>query len=672
MKQSLLLILLTLVVFVRSNYITLSVSLTNTTINSVAAYTFLFYRDTNPLTGNQQSVTAVALNSVITLTFPSSYTGLADGSYTCSSGLTCSMSNKVLTVSGYYSTSATLSDTSVTFTVSGIKNPAYTGSSGEFQYTIKSSTGTIQDQSPSLSDTPVYPNAVTLTAGTLASCQISTTGIVYSQSTVTVSITPTNPIPAGGSVIITLPLTWANSYRSDQLISGSLVCSPITNIDSTVSCSYQTTTETVITASGLNANSLASTFSFSMASVTLPPTVNPTDNITMSTRMATGDVIDTCTTTFSGVVAAALQNVSVTATNTTVSKSTTLQVSFINSVLIATADTIKLTVPSTIGMPSLLNITTFTGFTNVTSGNVITLGNFSGNTISANNRITITMFSCTNPSNIKPTDPLTISIERTGRSVQSGSAAYQATAGTLTATLTSTSRSTNHLTASQLAVSIGSPMAIGSYLTMIYPYAAQPLSGSASITQCTVNSIVVSGATYALTSGVLFFNKILASQAVSSGSISLNFSEFTNPPTTQPVSFTISSYSSDGYMIDTGVLSYNATPATITSISIASSSYTVLAVATLTLSFVPSTSYTSVQIITPTDIQISTDQVARSCTSNQPSLSSCSYANNNLTFSSANALSGSTTLSWSNSIMPGSFNPTGKFQVYTYSDGWLV
>lgn len=252
----------------------------------------------------------------------------------------------------------------------------------------------------------------------------------------------------------------------------------------------------------------------------------------MSTRLATGDLIDTCSTTLTGVTKASLQGVSVTSTNTTVSKSTTMQLSFINTVLIATADTITVVVPATIGMPNQLSISTFTGFTNVTSGNTITLGNFSGSSISANNRITITMYSVTNPPNIKTTDALTVSIDRTNRNVQYGSTTYQATAGILTATLTSVSKSTNSLTASQLTVTIGSQLPVGSYLSVIYPYPPQSLSASAQITQCTVNSIIISTATYSMTSGVLYFRGIFSSQSMNSGSLSLNFSELTNPPTT--------------------------------------------------------------------------------------------------------------------------------------------
>jgi hypothetical protein len=485
-------------------------------------YTFLFYRDINPVTGNTQSVTPAILNSIITLTFPDSFQSLTNGSYVCSTGLTCNINSIVLTVTGYYATSATLSDTSVSFTVNGVMNPSFTGSSGEFLYTIKSPTGTLLDQNPS--DPAIFPSAVTLTAATLTSCQISTTGVVYSQSSVTVTITPNNPIPVGGMVTITLPLNWTNSFLSDQLIS-SLVCTAITNVDNGISCSYQITTQTVVTVTGINPNTpLTTNFSFTMASMILPPTISPTDSITISTRLSRGDLIDTCTTTLTGVVQATLQNVTLAASNNTVSRYTTLQLSFINSVLLATVDIIKVTVPSSVGMPSLVNISTFTGFTNVTSGNIITIGNFSGSALSANNPITITLYSCVNPPTIKLTDSFTIVIQRTGRTVQAGSVTYQATAGTLTATLSSTSKNTNSITASQLFITLSSPLTIGSYLSMIYSYTPQTLSNNAKVTQCTVNSIIVSTGSYNMTNGILYFNGIFAAQGISNGNVSINFS----------------------------------------------------------------------------------------------------------------------------------------------------
>ena len=71
MKQPLLIMLLLLLtVLTQAKIITLSESLTNTTIGSVATYTCLFYRDINPLDESQHAVTAVSQNSLITLTFP--------------------------------------------------------------------------------------------------------------------------------------------------------------------------------------------------------------------------------------------------------------------------------------------------------------------------------------------------------------------------------------------------------------------------------------------------------------------------------------------------------------------------------------------------------------------------------------------------------------------------
>jgi hypothetical protein len=127
------------------------------------------------------------------------------------------------------------------------------------------------------------------------------------------------------------------------------------------------------------------------------------------------------------------------------------------------------------------------------------------------------------------------------------------------------------------------------------------------------------------------------------------------------VTLTVSTYSIDNFLVDTGSLTYTAVPATLPTPTLVSSNYTVLSTATITISFVPSTSYTSVSVITPTDIVVTNDNVVRSCASNKNEFSSCSFTSNNLTFSSSNSITGDTTLSWGNSVMPASFSPTGRF-----------
>jgi hypothetical protein len=90
------------------------------------------------------------------------------------------------------------------------------------------------------------------------------------------------------------------------------------------------------------------------------------------------------------------------------------------------------------------------------------------------------------------------------------------------------------------------------------------------------------------------------------------------------------------------------------------------------MEFTASANFTSVSIITPTDIVVNTDQTSRACTSNQAALTSCTFSSNNLTFLASGAATGITVLTWANTIMPASLSPTGRFQLYTYFNGWLV
>jgi hypothetical protein len=272
----------------------------------------------------------------------------------------------------------------------------------------------------------------------------------------------------------------------------------------------------------MSGSAIATSFGLSFGSVTLPPTVSPTDTIILYSRLATGEMIDTCTATLTGVTATTLQNTTLVSSNTTVSATFTLELSFVNSVLISTSDTIIINVPSTVGMPNVLKVSNFIGYTNVTSGNVITIGNFSASSLAANTNLTITLFSCTNPPNTKPTDNFLIQIQRVGRLIQSGTVGYQSTTGSLTAALNSALFSTNAVTSSQLLITTGSPLAIGSYITMTYTYEPK-IPSSPAISQCTVNGVVITGSSYSLSSQTLTFINVFPNAAVGGILVSLNF-----------------------------------------------------------------------------------------------------------------------------------------------------
>lgn len=120
--------------------------------------------------------------------------------------------------------------------------------------------------------------------------------------------------------------------------------------------------------------------------------------------------------------------------------------------------------------------------------------------------------------------------------------------------------------------------------------------------------------------------------------------------------------------MDTSTLSYTAVPNTLPTPTLASSNYTVLSTSSLSISFSPSTSFTSVSVIFPSDVSVSNT----SCSPNRTEFTSCPLSSSNLTFSSFNSITGDTTLSWGNNVMPVSLKPTGKFQIFTYYYGWMV
>lgn len=149
MSYSLILLLLLFPSLVLTNIISLTTTCSNCTLNTPTTYTFYFRRNTNPINISiSQTVTVVPTDAYIQITFPSSFTSLTNGNYTCTTNtsvsLNCSMASNLLTVTGYYNSSNVAVSDNVIL-VQGVTNPSKTGSSGEFQYAIKNSAGVVLD-----------------------------------------------------------------------------------------------------------------------------------------------------------------------------------------------------------------------------------------------------------------------------------------------------------------------------------------------------------------------------------------------------------------------------------------------------------------------------------------------------------------------------------------------
>lgn len=169
-----LLVLMYLTGVVRAvSYISMTVTTSTTEINALATYSFVINRQYDPV--NFQFTTspaAVPLNSTIVITLPSQFitisstttlpcTNTANGN-----SLTCTVNTaaKTITVTDYYSSTASLSNTQITFTVNNVVNAYKSGASDNFFWQILAANSTTVEQGPPISNT-VYSTKITYTAG---------------------------------------------------------------------------------------------------------------------------------------------------------------------------------------------------------------------------------------------------------------------------------------------------------------------------------------------------------------------------------------------------------------------------------------------------------------------------------------------------------------------------
>ena len=57
---------------------------------------------------------------------------------------------------------------------------------------------------------------------------------VGTASTLTISITPRNPIPSDGKLVIEVPQSWPNDPLTSAVISSTPTCLPVSNLDASL------------------------------------------------------------------------------------------------------------------------------------------------------------------------------------------------------------------------------------------------------------------------------------------------------------------------------------------------------------------------------------------------------------------------------------------------------
>ncbi|MES3030876.1 MAG: DUF2341 domain-containing protein [Patescibacteria group bacterium] len=179
-------------------------------------------------------------------------------------------------------------------TLSHIKNPDLTGSTGTYQIeTTNSINETIEE------DDAV--DADTITAGSLTSTNVEPTSLESATTTVlTVSLTTTNPLPANGKIVVTLPTSLAGGFTFNT--GGSTAVGNITGIDGTLSVSISGNVATLTRSGGTSF--AAGAISFTLSNVSNPPSSGSTGVYGLKTTNSSTVTIDESTTVTADAISA--------------------------------------------------------------------------------------------------------------------------------------------------------------------------------------------------------------------------------------------------------------------------------------------------------------------------------------------------------------------------------
>ncbi len=147
------------------------------------------------------------------------------GSFSVSTATTSTSTIVTVTRSGGSSTS----NGAQSITLTNIKNPDITGTTGTYTIRTLTSANAVVEEATGVT-------ADTITAGTISSPNVQPTSLVASVvGSATVTLTTTNPLPADGKIVVTFPTTLGSGFTLNS--GGSTAVSNITGIDGTLSVS---------------------------------------------------------------------------------------------------------------------------------------------------------------------------------------------------------------------------------------------------------------------------------------------------------------------------------------------------------------------------------------------------------------------------------------------------
>ena len=208
----------------------------------------------------------------------------------CSNPCTHAAGSKLLTISGCFATNITGVEFAIV-TITNLKNPSPARTTGNFYGTI------------GIDKTTAGSNSIASFDPGQSSCIVTFDPAYFNRtnSKMIATITPKNPIPASGGVIINFPSQnyWTGelSSRAFGITSSSMACE--TNAGGTISCTGDLDNRK-ISANSVFGAITSTSFTVGISNILSPPTSTNTDKINITTTDGTYS-IDYCLVSVTGL-----------------------------------------------------------------------------------------------------------------------------------------------------------------------------------------------------------------------------------------------------------------------------------------------------------------------------------------------------------------------------------
>lgn len=489
--------------------------------------------------------------------------------------------------------------------ISGFTNPSSTLTTSTFEFYTYSSANVLLDYK----NTNIF---MTATAGSLTAASMTPLdSTVAAMTTITFSLTVNHKVSKGGQIQVTMPKWNPNNPTTSEIypmIQGSYTCAVVSNLESTISCTFSTSTDTLTVSNSFDTADIAAgtVLSFTCSGFKNPISTAIKTGFTIITVAGDGGRVDSLATTLQ-------------VSNPATISSATL--SYLDTQVVQTLAVFQLTFPSPVPLdagciidiqfPSDLPITT-TDLTSVSgvglfgpSRVMTTTVNVSTRTVTITDGCTsyvspafnaiVTFTKISNPLSIKPTDSLSILIrDSSSNSIATRSTGiqYVAAAGSMTsATLAVAATTVSGTTTANISIQPAHKITTAGALKITFPTEVTFTSTSCSLTSPVA---IQPTATCSVSGQVVRIASPFSADYIpgSSSTISFTLSSLVMPPSTAPTgSFSFESVlvsSSVDYTIDKSSYSnmVTATTGTIASATVTPSTLVAYTKATYTIKFV--------------------------------------------------------------------------------------